>query len=277
MPAGHESPLRGVARRAIPQGARLHYHAVRLRARHIPMRLLPAGRAARASLAALRDAHRGAGCAILGNGPSLADLAPSDFAGVTTIGVNRGYLFWEGAGGSQPSFFVAVNDLVIEQFHQEIAGLACPIFVPWIYRDRFAGVENAIFIELRVDQRFIGDARRGVAPCGTVTVAALQLAFYMGFGQVALFGVDHRFVPGGQPHEEVHQAGEDPNHFRPDYFADGTRWHRPALDQSERGYEMARAAFDARGRRIVNATPGSALNVFPRRDPDSAIAEIKAA
>jgi hypothetical protein len=265
--------MRALARRLLPEPARLRIHHARLRAAHLPMRLLPQGRAARAQLAALRHAHRGDSCAILGNGPSLAAIDPDQLSGATTFSLNRGYLFWRKRDRG-PSYFVAVNDLVIEQFHEEIAMMKCPLFVPWIYRDRFAHVPNAIFVQLRTEQRFVTDVRAGVAPCGTVTVAALQLAFHMGFQRVYMLGVDHRFAPGGAPHETVRQRGADPNHFRDDYFGEGVRWHRPALGQSERGYELARYAFEAAGRTVLNATPGSALEVFPRIESERALAEL---
>jgi hypothetical protein len=191
------------------------------------------------------------------------DLARLD--GTPTFCLNRGYLLWEDCERT-PSFFVAVNDLVIDQFHSEIAALPCPLFIPWIYRDRFSDVPNAVFVELRHDQRFITDARRGVAPCGTVTVAALQLAYHMGFETVTLLGIDHRFQSEGPPHARVRQRGPDPNHFRGDYFGDGTAWNLPDLRLSERGYAMARAAFEDAGRQVLNATPDTALEVFPRRE-----------
>jgi hypothetical protein len=234
------------------------------------MRVLPEGRAARARLAALRDRHRGETCVILGNGPSIKELDLQQLDGVATFCLNRGYLLWEGSGRT-PSFYVAVNDLVIEQFHSEIAVLPCPLFLPWRHRARFPGVSNATFFEIRTDQRFITDATRGVAPCATVTVAALQLAYYMGFSTVILLGIDHRFETEGQPHERVRQDGVDPNHFRGDYFDPGTLWNLPDLRQSERGYAMAQAAFETDGRRIVNATPGTALDVFACGDLDQAL------
>ena len=262
--------VRSIARQVLPDPLWLRADILRLRAAQLPMRVLPEGRAARAHLAALRDAHRGETCVILGNGPSIRgfDLARLDAA--ATFCLNRGYLLWEDSG-REPSFFVAVNDLVIDQFHSEIAGLSCPLFLPWIHRDRFRGVPNAVFVELRNDVRFTTDVRWGVAPCGTVTVAAMQLAYHMGFSTVVLLGVDHRFQTTGPPHARVRQDGGDPNHFRSDYFGDGTLWNLPDLRLSERGYAMARAAFEAAGREVFNATPDSALNVFARAELDHAL------
>lgn len=255
--------------RALPEPLWLRAQALRLRARHLPIRVLPQGRAARARLAALRDSHRGETCVILGNGPSIRDFDLAQLDGTPTFCLNRGYLLWEDSPRA-PSFFVAVNDLVIEQFHGEIAALPCPLFLPWIHRDRFRDVPNAVFFEIRNDQRFITDARRGVAPCATVTVAALQLAYHMGFSTVILLGIDHRFQTAGPPHARVLQEGDDPNHFRGDYFGNGTVWNLPDLRQSERGYALARSAFEAAGRQVFNGTPDSDLDVFARRELDLA-------
>ncbi len=119
--------LRSAARHALPERLWLGAQVLRLRAKHLPMRVLPEGRAARAQLAAFRDAHRGETCVILGNGPSLKDVDLERLDGTPAFCLNRGYLLWEDSH-RRPSFFVAVNDLVIDQFHREIAALPCPLF-----------------------------------------------------------------------------------------------------------------------------------------------------
>jgi hypothetical protein len=247
----------------LPEPLWFRIQALRLRVRHASMRTDPAGRSARRALAELRDSHRGQRCVILGNGPSLNGFDVARLGGAATFCTNRGYLLWEGSGRS-PNFYVAVNPLMVEQFADEIAAQACPVFVPWILRKHLADAPNAIFTELRIEQRFLTDALQGLAPCGTVTIAALQLAYHLGFSEAVLIGVDHRYETAGSPHSEVLQSGEDPNHFRADYFGEGTVWNAPDLAQSERGYRMAAATFAANGRRIINATPGSALEVFER-------------
>jgi hypothetical protein len=98
----------------------------------------------------------------------------------------------------------------------------------------------------------------------TVTFVALQLAFHMGFEEVILVGVDHSFTTKGKPNVTVVSDGEDPNHFSAEYFGKGYRWQLPDLDASERAYLMAREAFDASNRRILDATIGGKLEVFPK-------------
>ena len=98
----------------------------------------------------------------------------------------------------------------------------------------------------------------------TVTYVAMQLAYYMGFSQVVLIGVDHNFITKGTPNTTITSQGDDPNHFNPNYFGKGFRWQLPDLETSELGYQMARQAFEADGREIIDATVGGNLQVFPK-------------
>jgi hypothetical protein len=63
----------------------------------------------------------------------------------------------------------------------------------------------------------------------------------------------------------------DVNHFHADYFGEGKRWHLPRVDRMERAYVRARNTFEADGRRILNATKGGRLEVFPRVDYDELV------
>ena len=85
------------------------------------------------------------------------------------------------------------------------------------------------------------------------------------FQQVILIGVDHNFVSTqGRPNTTVVSQGDDPNHFSPGYFGHGFRWQLPDLETSERGYAMARRAYEAAGRQVLDATVGGKLTIFPK-------------
>jgi hypothetical protein len=92
----------------------------------------------------------------------------------------------------------------------------------------------------------------------------MQLAYYMGFTDVVLIGVDHRFAVSGPAHKVVESAGPDESHFDPNYFGKGFRWQLPDLETSEIAYSLARTTFEKDGRRIVDATAGGALTIFPK-------------
>jgi hypothetical protein len=86
----------------------------------------------------------------------------------------------------------------------------------------------------------------------------------MGFTEAILIGVDHNFATKGPANATVTSQGDDPNHFVPNYFGKGFRWQLPDLEGSERAYRMAKAAYEADGRKIVDATVGGKLTIFPK-------------
>jgi hypothetical protein len=190
--------------------------------------------------------------------------------GEFTFGLNRIYLLFPELGFST-SCLVSVNDLVLEQCADEMRALDLPKFITWRARRWFAADAQAIFLDSDYTgpETFSTDATGRIFEGFTVTYVALQLAFHMGFSQAILVGVDHRFVTQGPANEAVVSAGADPNHFAPDYFGKGFRWQLPDLAGSERAYQLARQAYEAADRRVLDATLGGELAVFPKIDYES--------
>ena len=217
---------------------------------------------------ALRDRHKGQRCFILGNGPSLRQTDLTRLRNQNIIGTNRIYLMFDELGFST-SYYVSVNRLVIEQCSEEIAALSMPKFLSWECRDVASFTESTIFIRRSAGPAFYSDLSRGYWEGATVTYAALQVAFHLGFQEVVLLGVDHSFTTQGKPNEEVVSDGDDPNHFDPRYFGDGFRWQLPDLATSELAYSIADFVYRDSGRQIYDATVGGKLRVFPRIDYDS--------
>ncbi len=196
---------------------------------------------------------------MLGNGPSLARTDLARLAGEVTFGANRIYL------AHQPSYFVCVNELVLEQFRDDIRGLAMPKFLNWNRRQLFAPPAMFVSLGLGLEDAFGSDPTRTIASGGTVTFVALQLAYFMGFRDVTLLGVDHQFVDQGTPNRtETRTAAVDANHFHPAYFPQGSKWQLPDLRRSELAYTAARRAFERDGRRIRDATLGGHCPVFEK-------------
>ena len=182
----------------------------------------------------LRDRHRGEPCVIVANGPSLNRMDLAFLRGETTIGLNKIYLGLN-RFGFYPRYYVAVNQKVIEQSATAIRALNC---VKLVSRRSAALVpEDA----LTYHERFCGDIAGGLHEGWTVTYAALQFAFHLGFEEVVLIGLDHRYAFDGAPNQSLVMAGADPNHFSTDYFAKGQRWDGPDLRRSEESYALARA------------------------------------
>ena len=219
---------------------------------------------------AFKDIHKGKRAFIIGNGPSLKRTDLSKLKNEFTFGMNRIYLLFPELGFST-TYFVSINDLVIEQCADEIAALPIPKFIAWHSHRHFQHFPDELMFlyTTYTGPKFAHDMTRRVWEGATVTNVALQLAFYMGFEKVILIGVDHNFTSKGDANKTVVSTGDDPNHFSPNYFGKGFRWQLPDLDTSEIGYQKARDAYRSAGREVLDATVGGKLTVFPKVDYNS--------
>jgi hypothetical protein len=217
----------------------------------------------------LKDTHKGERCFILGNGPSLRKTDLSRLRNEYTIGMNRFYLAFPEIG-FKTSFYVSVNDLVVEQWTQDIQTMDMPCFVSWRARKWLTPQENLFFLYTTYNRpKFARDITGRLWEGATVTYASLQVAYYLGFSQVILIGVDHNFATTGKANATVTSQGDDPNHFHPGYFGKGVRWQLPDLETNEIAYHMARQAYEADGRSVIDATIDGKLRIFPKVEYDS--------
>jgi hypothetical protein len=216
-------------------------------------------------LVELKDIHKGKRAFIIGNGPSLKQTNLAKLKTEYTFGLNRIYLMFPELGFGT-TYFVSVNDLVIEQCAGEISTLSMPKFLSWRSHRFFpSGPIPATFLYTTYDNpAFARDVSHRVWESATVTYVALQLAFHMGFEQVILVGVDHNSNVPGKANSTIVSQGDDPNHFVPGYFGKGFRWQLPDFETSEIGYRLARQAFEREGRQILDATLGGNLTIFPK-------------
>lgn len=224
------------------------------------------GKANTAALESFRNKHAGERCFVIANGPSLATMDLSPLRKEVTFGMNRLYLIREKMG-FLPTYHSVINDLVLEQFTSEIAELPTTKFVSWSQRHLFANPPGLHYLRpyMSIEDKFSYDLTKGIYSGGTVTYATLQLAYYMGFKEVYLVGLDHNFADKGRPNTtEVREQAEDKNHFHPDYFPKGVKWQLPDLYRSELSYALARQAFEADGRFIKDATLGGKCDVFEK-------------
>ncbi len=215
-------------------------------------------------LTKFKDLHRGQRCFIIGNGPSLKRMDLSVLQDEITFGMNRIYLLFPELG-FQTTYFLTVNSLVIEQCASDIRALTMPKFLSWRSRHLIQPAAGMYFLHTTYSgPGFTTDARKRIWEGATVTNVALQLAYFMGFDQVILIGVDHNYSAQGKPNTTVVSQGADADHFHAGYFGKGFRWQLPDLDTSERGYLMARQEFQKAGRQVLDATLGGKLTIFPK-------------
>lgn len=227
--------------------------------------------------------YKGERCFIIGNGPSLNRHDLSLLENEYSFGVNSIYYKTRDTG-FMPTFFVVEDDKVMEENYKEFIDYHPPFrFFPTEYKKWIPETENTIFFKMNHGfyqdgspyfclPRFSADATRGVYCGQTVTYINLQLAFFMGFAEVFLIGMDFDYViPDSHKRTGnlILSTSDDPNHFHKDYFGVGKTWKDPKLDRVAMNYRQARVSYEAVGRRVFNATIGGKLELFERVDYES--------
>jgi hypothetical protein len=162
---------------------------------------------------------------------------------------------------------------VLSQFSNEISQLEMPKFINWYQRDLFGEPSSdLIYLKSKIVLKdfFQRELTKPMVFGATVTFAALQLAFYMGFEKVILIGLDHNYKEKGVPNEtEKREYENDESHFHPQYFPKGVKWQLPDLLRSEIEYNIARKVYEEADREILDATIGGKCEVFTKTDYSS--------
>ena len=280
-----ETKLRQGAKRCLPSslhgpcavvyyGTGRWFRDRRDRIRESAWRVSPSGRRNQQRLRQLRDACQGRRCFVIGNGPSLSQTDLTRLAGEVTIGCNNLFLMFDRMG-FLPTFYTVEDTLVAEDRAAEISRISGTTKVfprdvaRWLRSD-----DATIYVNfVRSYQgfpRFSDDMNKAAYWGGTVTFFNLRLAYYVGCREIYLVGIDHNYtLPSGVDRDKdavIVSAESDVNHFDPTYFGQGYRYHNPKVDRMEKGYLEARAFAASHETRILNATIGGRLEVFPRVD-----------
>ena len=230
----------------------------------------------RPSLIRYKNIHKGEDCFIVGNGPSLNRMNLSGLSQYHVFGLNKIHLIFE-KQLLKLSYHVAVNPLVVQQMKDELDRdvFACPSFLSY-NASRGQSYKNPMVHRLLTSGAwsFYDTILKPICEGFTVTYVAMQLAYYMGFENVFLIGVDHNFKQHGKPNEEQKLKGEDVNHFHPDYFK-GQHWHLADLEGNEASYALAKHQFHAANRNIYDATLDGKLQIFDKVSYEQALGMAK--
>lgn len=232
----------------------------------------PVARENRERIKQFKGIHAGKRCFILANGPSLArtnlDLLTNEY----TFGLNRIYLSFANLR-FRPTYYVTMNELILEQFSHDIVRLEMPKFLNWNRRSLFnIDITNTYYVKSKmvINDFFESDLTRPIVAGGTVTFVALQIAYYMGFSKVILVGLDHNYVEKGKPSKTVIRINDrDESHFHTDYFPKGSKWQLPDLLRSEIDYILALQHYQKSDREILDATLNGKCQVFTKVDYSS--------
>jgi len=219
----------------------------------------------------LKDKYEGGRCFLIGNGPSLNKMDLTLLKNEITFGVNAIYLNYPKMG-FLPTFYSVEDFFVAEDRATEINRLTGVIkLIPIDLAYCFKKTNGLIYINFIRSHDFFPsfsyDCSDKIFWGSTVTYMNMQFAYYLGFVEVYLIGMDFNYkVPKNIEGCEIISEKDDINHFHPDYFGKGYRWHHPRLDRVAKAFEHARYEFEKNNRKIINASTGGKLEIFERCD-----------
>jgi len=231
-------------------------------------------------LQALRDIHKGERCFIIGNGPSLNKCDLGLLKDEFSFAVN-GIFYKTKEVGYRPTFYMVEDNHVVADNIKKINRYKCPYkFFPANYKHLIVPDENTIFVPADLGfyrenhpsfciPRFSKEVENVIYTGQSVTIMQLQMAYHLGFSEVYLIGMDFSYaLPDSTKVEGCNYTSQedDVNHFHPDYFGKGKKWHDPKLDRVLLNYQKCKEAFEEDGRKIYNATIGGKLELFERKD-----------
>lgn len=234
---------------------------------------------------------KGERCFIIGNGPSLNDNNLDFLKNEYSFGVNSFY-YKTRETGFTPTFYVVEDSSVIKENVEEIRNFEPPFkFFPTIYKKLHPKKDGTYFFRLNRGFYEKGGPNYAIpkfstditekAYCGqSVTYINLQLAYFMGFTEVYLIGMDFNYsIPDSHKRngDVLLSDTDDPNHFHKDYFGKGKTYKDPKLDRVLMNYKMANLVYECGGRKIYNATVGGKLELFQRVDYKSLFSGVNGA
>ena len=224
-----------------------------------------------------RNRHKGQACVVVGNGPSLkaADLTRLHELGIPTFACNRIHLIFPQTPW-RPTYYFISDAKIVAQYSGDVDGVPeSHRFFPKNYRDQIekGTFYNTIYFEYEKEGRFSLNAAKGICPAASVTTEMIQFAYYMGFSEIYLIGVDFSYAVTQKVDSKSYAYQGENNYFIPGYLKPGEVADMPNVNANLLGFNAAKQAIEGQGRIIKNATRGGKLEVFERVNLDELFAK----
>jgi hypothetical protein len=243
-------------------------------------------------IAKFRDAYKGQSCFLIGNGPSLrvADLEKLKSKGVLTFACNYINKLFDKTDWRPDFYCVGEPSIIVLNMEFIKSFKAKAKFVYDVPSDKeyakfFEGTEfsdDICFYKVSGNDFTVSsNAAKCLFSGYTVMFHMIQFAFYMGFGEIYLLGVENTQLP------TVHNSNfiDADTHFYNEDAAELEKrreilesWEDVTdedlyLERLDKEYIAAKEYADTHGIKIYNATRGGRLEVFERVDFDNLFGE----
>ncbi|MGN0316880.1 MAG: 6-hydroxymethylpterin diphosphokinase MptE-like protein [Lachnospira sp.] len=222
----------------------------------------------------LKGIHKGKRCFIVANGPSLSinDLNVLADNGEFTFGMNRIFKMFDQTKW-RPTFYVCEDINIFNDCVDNINSIDGNVlkFIPinhYFFND--IKVDEAYYFNLNYDKtkdsefHFSDNIAQKIDCNGTVTFTCINIAVYMGFEEIYLLGVDHNYQVIINEKGETIEDNSVKDYFCDDYDSDIKDKVVHDIGKNTLAYNHAKSYCDKNNIKVLNATRGGKLEVFPR-------------
>lgn len=225
--------------------------------------------------------HKGKRGFVIGNGPSLQTADLSRLKNEITIASNKIYLAFN-ATDWRPTYTTVCDNLVWAKVHKLAHEHYDTVYHPSSL-DASECKANCVAYKYLGNAAILGSDHRPHAFSDDLTVGAyggytvtfdnLQLAAHLGLNPIYLIGCDHYYqgehnITPGKP-----VAAGAQNHFSPAYRSPGEQVNPAPVSLMTAAYRVAQSYAEHTGIKIINATRGGFLDIFPREDLDAVLSD----
>lgn len=228
-----------------------------------------------------KNIHKGQRCFIIGTGPSLTVEDLEKLKGEIAFGSNRIFEIYSQTDW-RPTYYMNQDYPLIYKYVDEIKELEVKQkFLPIDVKQKFESETDISYFVLRHKDYYPKDADfsthldKYMGQGFTVTYGAIQMAYYMGFSEVYLLGIDHNYsISLNEKGVPIMNEGAQ------DYFAGSKASNKglnlPRVVESTVAYFTARKFADkCKDFAVLNATRGGKLEAFERVDLDLVLEKKK--
>jgi hypothetical protein len=224
----------------------------------------------------LENKHLGKRCFIIGNGPSLCpgDLEILYMNGEITFAANKISMIFNKTNW-RPTYYSVFDGRLQRKIIDIMSDT--PAEFKFFNRKSFIWTKkvkgNCLYLNGVGGRNYLKYPKfsKNVSQCvytiATVTYTSLQLAAFMGFKEIYLIGMDNLYAvtinKDGTKTENPGIKSYFNESFHENNKCAGAQW------EMNIAYETAKQYANTQGIKIINATRGGKLEIFPRTDFDS--------
>ena len=224
-------------------------------------------------------------CYIIGGGPSIKNqninLLKNKF-----IIVHNAFFLLKDNYRFKPSLYVIEDPLPAEDNATELNKInEIDIVIPLKLKKFIKSRDNVTYVNFdysyidsrettkdkNLEFKFSEDLTKKGFWGGTVIYFSLQIAYFLGFKKIYLFGVDLSYkIPESAKIDGsiITSTDSDDNHLHKDWFGKGKRWHFPRQDRMQIAIEYAIDFLSKKGVEVYNFSPISKIKGAKNLDFD---------